>query len=385
VGGCSAYRVSAKTANQPLGDTMRSVIVSIAVCVMHTSVFGQSPEPIPCVNGQCFSPAGATRYHGDKTVWYTMQSSPGYVYCVTEPMAYQPRQRRFALFNRKRLQYEPFKVEPLPVEIPQVAVDAAGGFGELTPKETLPEPTKAGAQPRLINDPDLYRGGMLTGVDISGLSQTPTYNRNGVKGTRNDVIEAMAANLTDLSHKRRITVIGNDSDMQNALNKLPKDVDDWAVVKTYPPDNWYVKQNGFQTRGTPVVYVQEPDGTVIHRQDNAENLTEAINAAKDYNPAKDADLRKLPSILGGNMFSFSFGGVLWFIVGCVAGAVAWPTVKAMWNTLNAANIAARAAAEADRKAQAEINRETLATLQALKNAQAATPTPAANRKAVLDS
>jgi hypothetical protein len=365
---------------------MRSVIVAVAICVMHTAAFGQNPEPIPCVNGVCTVPQGAAVHVGKSSRWYTVQSSPGFAYCTSpEPMAYQPRQRRFALFNRNRRQYEAFRVEPLPIEIPQVAIDAADTIGALPQKETLPEPEpKIGSQPRIINDPEF-----LTGVDASRLSQTPTYDKNGVRRSRDDIIEAMAANIVDLSNKRRITIIGKDSDMRNALNALPPDVDNWAVVKTYPPDNWYVKSSGFQTQGTPVVYIQEPDGTVIHRQDDADNLAEAVKAAKDYNPAKDSDLRKLPFNLGGNMFSFSFGGVLWFAVGCIAGAVAWPTVKAMWNTLNAARIAEqkaaaeRAAAAEKRaedaaKAQAEVNRQMLETLAGLKGGTT-------NRKQVLDS
>ena len=55
---------------------------------------------------------------------------------------------------------------------------------------------------------------------------------------------------------------------------------------------------GFVTTGKPTIYVQAPDGKVLHRQDDyqggAPELAEAIRRIDpNYDPKKDFDLRKL--------------------------------------------------------------------------------------------
>lgn len=320
---------------------MRTAIVCLVLCVLHNAGYGQ--DAIPCVGGNCVPPAGARVFIGQNhsSKWYTVDSSPGNAYC-TEPVAmvYQPRQRRFALFQRRTQRFEAFQnvtpANPLPVDAQPDAVASALQHEELPP----PVEAKGKPQPKQLAN-DFYTGALPTGVDSSQLSASPSYIHNGKPSSKYGVVEAFANTFADQSSKRRITFIGNERDCENAMQKLPSGVDEWAVVKSFSPDDWYIKRNNFVTTGTPVMYIQEPDGTVIHRQDDANGVQTAVDNAKNYNPKLDGDLRKIPSLLGGSMFSF--GWLFYVAVGFAAGAVTWPIVKGMWNTLNAGNVAAREA------------------------------------------
>lgn len=122
------------------------------------------------------------------------------------------------------------------------------------------------------------------GVDASKRSAVPRYSHCGRECTRSRAIEAI---FEDESAKRRITVIGDDAFRKKALAAIGSPT--WAVVKAYPADHWYVTEQGF----VPGVYIQEPDGTVIHRQVDCDRVP--LNRADpNYDPAKDPDLRANP-------------------------------------------------------------------------------------------
>lgn len=112
-----------------------------------------------------------------------------------------------------------------------------------------------------------------------------------------------AGSLADDSGKLRLTVIGAEPDRRRVLDDLQGPLADIAaqcLVQDYPPDHWAVAQAGFYTAGKPTIYVQAPDGKVLHRQDDyadgAEGFRQAFERLRkpdpNYRPDKDRDLRR---------------------------------------------------------------------------------------------
>lgn len=136
--------------------------------------------------------------------------------------------------------------------------------------------------------------GPLFGVDPSKIPQGPTYTVNGKPCSRKEAFHAVTnKNLPDDAHKIRITVIGSnhDSVCKDILSKYG----DRFVVQGYTSDHWAVKECGFRAGGNPTVYVQRPDGKVLHRQDDVANLDKALRRVDpSYKPESDPDLRKDP-------------------------------------------------------------------------------------------
>lgn len=115
----------------------------------------------------------------------------------------------------------------------------------------------------------------------------------------------------------RLTVIGNERDRERVLRDLEQHPElsplrASLVVQDYDPNDWAMRV-GFHTQGRPTIYLQQPDGKVLHRQDDYDgpsNLAGAIRRANDsYQASRDRDLRRtdtnslLPILLLG-------GGVL---------------------------------------------------------------------------
>jgi hypothetical protein len=123
--------------------------------------------------------------------------------------------------------------------------------------------------------------------------------------------------ITDDSGLLRLTVVGTDDQRKAVLTDLADSpalagFKGKLVVQDYDPSRWEL-QCGFQAKGTPTVYVQTPDGKVLHRQDDyrdgADGLKTALTKASDgyvptpaatnrvraadpsYDPKKDQDLR----------------------------------------------------------------------------------------------
>lgn len=112
-----------------------------------------------------------------------------------------------------------------------------------------------------------------------------------------------AGSLADDSGKLRLTVIGTEADRRRVLDDLKGPLADIAaqcLVQDYPPDHWAVAGAGFYTAGKPTIYVQAPDGKVLHRQDDyadgAEGFRQAFERLRkpdpNYRPDKDRDLRR---------------------------------------------------------------------------------------------
>jgi hypothetical protein len=143
------------------------------------------------------------------------------------------------------------------------------------------------------------------GIDRSGLNgSAERITLDGRAITRSEAAQILqAGSLADDSGKLRLTVIGTQSDRRRVLEDLKGPLSDIAgqcLVQDYPPDHWAVAGAGFYTAGKPTIYVQAPDGTVLHRQDDytdgAEGFRQAFERLRkpdpNYRPDKDRDLRR---------------------------------------------------------------------------------------------
>jgi hypothetical protein len=111
-----------------------------------------------------------------------------------------------------------------------------------------------------------------------------------------------------------VTVIGEEVNRRQVLDDLDRApaLTPWKgrlKIHGYEPTHWAVQDAGFKTDGRPTIYVQAPDGKVLHRQDEyrgPEALAEVLRKADPrYQPANDPDLNRdlagvpLPVWLGG--------------------------------------------------------------------------------------
>jgi hypothetical protein len=126
--------------------------------------------------------------------------------------------------------------------------------------------------------------------------------------------------LPDDAKRNRLVIIGSEQEQKKVLDDLnqhsllaPLALD--LVVRNYTPDHWHVAKAGFVTNGHPTIYLQAPDGKVLHRSNGypgPEKLAEAIRRAKpNYDPAKDPDLTKTPS-------ASSVSGLPFYVLGAAA-------------------------------------------------------------------
>lgn len=169
------------------------------------------------------------------------------------------------------------------------------------------------------------------GVDVDKLNDSgaDSYRINGKPASRADVQAALAdQRLPDDAGRLRLTVIGPEA----ARKQVTEDVQqsphlaEWRerlAVQAYPPDHWAVAKTGFVTDGRPTIYLQTPDGHVIHRQDDyadgAEGLARALRRADPhYDPKKDPDLRRW---LGRFQFDWSKVPIPVWILAAGAGYV----------------------------------------------------------------
>ena len=121
--------------------------------------------------------------------------------------------------------------------------------------------------------------------------------------SKEQVIDAIHAKIPEESKKIRVTIIGGADDRQRVAEALPKieaPLRERLAVWSVPPDHWSLTDTAtgkpvFRTDGKPTIYVQAPDGKVLHRQSDFGGVQdfEAIRkAVKNYDSAKDPDLCK---------------------------------------------------------------------------------------------
>lgn len=113
--------------------------------------------------------------------------------------------------------------------------------------------------------------------------------------------------IPDDSRKQRLTVIGPRAQTEPVLRDFQssehlRPFKDKFLVTAYEPSHWSIQRQGFRTTGQPTIYVQDVDGTVLHRQDDYEGGAEALARAlrqidPEYRPEKDKDRRKIFPLL----------------------------------------------------------------------------------------
>ncbi len=168
-----------------------------------------------------------------------------------------------------------------------------------------PPPAVIGHQPLVPNDPaePAEKEDPNFGVEWDKIADHQA-SFQGRRITCEKAIELIGKQIPDDSKKFRLTIIGTEPEQKEALvqfasleSEFKDRFNTWAVSA----DHWSLKdgltgQAVFKTQGNPVLYVQAPDGKVLHRQDDPKDLSTAIRkAVKAYDAAKDPDLRK-PSL-----------------------------------------------------------------------------------------
>lgn len=158
------------------------------------------------------------------------------------------------------------------------------------------------------------------GVYLDKKPAVPVYRINGKEVSREAAMEAIEkGGLVDDSHKRRLTIIGSEDERKKVLADLTGPLAPLAsdlLVQAYPPDNFAVHDAGFRSSGHPTIYLQAPDGKVLHRQDDyqdgAEGLAKAIRKADpNYDASKDKDQRKDAAPFG----------LSWGMIGAIAAVL----------------------------------------------------------------
>jgi hypothetical protein len=111
----------------------------------------------------------------------------------------------------------------------------------------------------------------------------------------------------DDSQLLRLTIIGTPAQRQKVIEDLDRHeaLQPWkdrTMVCALAPDSPRIRDAGFASAGVPTIYIQTPEGRVLHRQDEyrgavplAEVLQIAERRRKDpnYDPGKDPDLNRL--------------------------------------------------------------------------------------------
>lgn len=152
------------------------------------------------------------------------------------------------------------------------------------------------------------------GVDRTRLASRERYQPRLGEGRRFvEAVQAKSKEVPDDASRLRLTVIGSDAETAPVLAAIQApgplhDATKEMHVQTYRPDSPYVAGLGFAP-GSPSIYVQEPNGKVLHRQADfaggGEALAVAVRKAEalrkpdpQYDASVDADLRKPASPLG---------------------------------------------------------------------------------------
>jgi hypothetical protein len=166
-------------------------------------------------------------------------------------------------------------------------------FAIPAPDEAMAKALEAKRKPMIEQTPQVEPDVQNFGLDRDGCNRGG-YSEQGKPCTRDAVRKAIENQVPDNSKKRQIVVIGEERDRRRALDVIgsPK----YAVVTAFAPDHWYVAKNGYVNGGSPTTYILEPDGGVVHRQDDLTGLDRAVFIGDpDYDPKKDPDLRQPPA------------------------------------------------------------------------------------------
>jgi len=133
------------------------------------------------------------------------------------------------------------------------------------------------------------------GVSTDKIAKSEVYTVNG-----RIVTEPAGQPVPEDSGKLHLTIIGSEAERRRALEDLATapeltEFRDRFLVQDYSPDHWAVALCGFYTAGHPTIYLQQPSGKVLHRQDDydgPQRLAEALRkASSTYDATRDPDLR----------------------------------------------------------------------------------------------
>ncbi len=126
--------------------------------------------------------------------------------------------------------------------------------------EPTPEPVKS---PAAVKEQNF-------GVDKAKLTGEDKYTINTDKGSadisKQEAHKIVGAQLQDDSNKLRVTIIGDDGTQKKVMadiHSLIKDINDWAIVRGYPPGHWCASAR-LRPTGSPTIYCQTPGGKVLH-------------------------------------------------------------------------------------------------------------------------
>lgn len=106
--------------------------------------------------------------------------------------------------------------------------------------------------------------------------------------------------IPDHKKKLRVNVIGTESEckpVRDQLVSLEPEISSRILIRCMPPGDWATKDGVtgqvVYKDGHPSLYVQAPDGKVLHRQSDDKQCVDAIRkTVKKYDADKDPDLRK---------------------------------------------------------------------------------------------
>jgi hypothetical protein len=142
------------------------------------------------------------------------------------------------------------------------------------------------------------------GVEREKYDGDTKCSRNGQPITVEEVKDIIQGKIPNDLNKLRITVIGDkvnrDIVKKAYFNDLEAEIRDQLIFWDVPPDHFSLKdtvtgQTVYKVNGNPTIYIQGPDGRVLHRQDNFNGSKDFVairKVVKNYDPAKDPDLRQ---------------------------------------------------------------------------------------------
>lgn len=153
------------------------------------------------------------------------------------------------------------------------------------------------------------------GIDNAHLTRE-VFSYCGRTVTRSELVQQLQQ-LTDDSQSLRLTIIGAD---EGGRSRIRQEIETQlrtqnlvnVLIQDYPPDHWSLRP-GFVVNGTPTIYLQAPDGRVLHRQDNYEGGAEAVvgavrRADPNYQPNTDPNLNlTTEAVTGGSVLAIIAG------------------------------------------------------------------------------
>jgi hypothetical protein len=148
------------------------------------------------------------------------------------------------------------------------------------------------------------------------------YWVNDKEVSRTELYQKMDRQVTDQSGKPFLTIIGPDSNRKAVLADIEKSPPLKELIgnyrlNAYAPDDWHVARLGFVSDGKPTIYVQEPNGRVVHRQDEYHGPDELIGVLRkandNYRKDKDPNLATI-GLVGLPLEAWLVIGLLFFFL-----------------------------------------------------------------------